>query len=197
MSESKESISQIIEVEEYRGYKLNVDFYKDFLTREESNELYKLLESQVNWTRPISSNRRSNQTYGDDGLVYEIHWYGKVTERKVYPWSDIPILKKYKKQAEQLTCEKFNICAIQYYPNGKIGIKKHRDKEMTKGTMIAGVSIGEPRALLIEGVEDVELELLNGSMYVFNPPTNDYNTHCIKEDDTTNPRMSLTFRNYS
>ena len=100
-------------------------------------------------------------------------------------------------RAQEITGEKYNICVVQRYPSGKVGIKPHRDKEMTKGTTICGVSVGETRVLTINGKKNINLSLNPGSMYVFNPPTNTYNTHCIqKKDDTKGPRISLTFRNY-
>ena len=68
---------------------------------------------------------------------------------------------------------------------------------MTKGTTICGVSVGVNRTLSINGKYNIELSLTSGSMYVFNPPTNDYNTHSICKDNTKGSRISLTFRNYS
>ena len=98
---------------------------------------------------------------------------------------------------EEITNEKYNICVIQRYPSGKVGIKKHRDKEMKLGTTISGLSLGATRKLKLEYYDkNIEKDLLSGSLYVLNPPTNSYYTHCIEKDSTTEPRISLTFRNY-
>lgn len=195
MSESKET--REIEKEEFRGVNFNVDFYKNFLTPEEAEFAFKTLEKEVKWSSKITPGRRVNQTYGDDGLVYEIHWFNKITKRKAQPWSDISILEAIRDRAQEVTGEKYNICVIQRYPSGKVGIKPHRDKEMTKGTTICGLSIGETRVLTVSGKTSIKLPLTPGSLYVFNPPTNSYNTHSIEKDDTKGARISLTFRNYS
>jgi alkylated DNA repair dioxygenase AlkB len=183
--------------DEFRGNNFNVDFYENFLSQEESEYVFNILEKNVKWSSNITPGKRVNQTYGDDGLTYEIHWYGKTTKRKVYPWSDMNILKTIRDKIQEITNEKYNICVVQRYPSGKVGINAHRDKEMKKGTTICGLSLGETRTLSINGKNNINLSLTPGSLYIFNPPTNEYNTHCIDKDDTTNPRISLTFRNYS
>lgn len=183
------------ECEEYRDGKLNFDFYKSIITKEESNNLMSILLKEVKWPRKFTEYKRCGQTYGDEGITYDIHWYGTVTHRKTIYW--LKCLLPIKKLIEDLTEQKYNICFIQYYPNGKVGIKKHRDKEMTPGTTICGLSLGSERCLKLERYgKEMVFSLPPGSLYVFNPPTNDCYTHCIEQDDTTEPRISLTFRNY-
>ena len=43
-----------ISKEEFRGTNFNVDFYKDFLTPEESSSVFKILEKQVKWSNLIT-----------------------------------------------------------------------------------------------------------------------------------------------
>jgi alkylated DNA repair dioxygenase AlkB len=172
---------------------LNIDFYPNLLNEDEASELYNELETLVPFP---SSTRRSNITYGDAELVYTIEWYGKVTYRKAQPW--LPQLLDIKTKLEEITGNVFNICVVQRYPNGKIGIKPHRDKEMTHGTSIIGVSLGATRVLRMTGKgKSLKLSLNTGSAYCLNPPTNDIWCHSILEDNTTAPRISLTFRNYT
>ncbi len=187
----------IIEKKEYLGDKLNLDFYKNFLTSEESISVFNTLEKQTKWSNLVSEKKRVNQTYGDDGLVYEINFYGKITKRKALPWSDIPILEILRNRITEITKESYNICVIQRYPNGKIGINPHRDKEMKLGTTIVGLSLGETRTLSMSRNNSIiDISLSPGSLYVFNSPTNSYWAHSIKKDETTKPRISLTFRTY-
>ena len=129
---------------------LNISFYPSFLNPASSHNI--LLELS---TLDFSKSRRSNKTYGDDGLVYEVTFggYGGRPANTVYrtaqPWSDLPFLKHVKKAVESATHELYNFCVIQCYPNGRMGINPHRDKEMVSGTTIAGLSLGATRELVM------------------------------------------------
>lgn len=151
---------------------LNVDFYPDFLNKEEASNLFNILEEKVVWCRKTYENQRTSQTYGDDGLIYEINWYNKKTYRKVHPWNEVNVLSYVRDRVQNITGEKYNICVVQRYPHGNIGINPHRDKEMKKGTTICGISIGETRCLSIDGKYNIELELTPGSMYLIHQQTN-------------------------
>ncbi len=180
---------------EYRDVGLNLDLYSNILTKEHAKALYEQLERDVQWSREITPGRRVNQTFGDEGLVYEIHWYGKTTQRKAQPW--LPCLIPVRDVLEKLTNQKYNICVVQRYPSGKVGINPHRDREMKAGTTICGISLHQSRTLaMLRGNKTVNVPLESGSLYIFYPPTNDYWAHSIPKDDTKEPRISLTFRNY-
>lgn len=171
---------------------LDLDLHEDLVDAETASELFDLLEDLF----PLKPNKRVNQTYGDDGLVYEIKFQNGTVKRKAQPWK--PVILVLKELVEKVTGEKFTICVVQRYPNGKIGIQKHRDKEMKHGTKIAGLSIGQQRKLIMaRNDKEHIIELPSGSLYVMNPPTNDFWTHCIPRDSTNDGvRISLTFRNY-
>jgi alkylated DNA repair dioxygenase AlkB len=184
---------------------LDIDFYPNILNMEEADILYRELETTVPWQR-ISPGKRSNVTYGDANLTYKIEWgpgrdgtHGKTTYRKAVPWDNLPILHSIKDRMESITGTIFNICVVQRYPSGKVGIKPHRDKEMTPGTTIVGLSVGATRSLRMtrNGRDGVTISLNPGSAYCLNPPTNDYWSHSILEDTSIIPRISLTFRNYT
>jgi alkylated DNA repair dioxygenase AlkB len=182
---------------------LDIDFYPNFLSTKESKKLYSLIEENVSYRGNFNPDkRRVNQIYGDKGLVYEINFRGNISKRYAIEWDELPILEKIKNKIEDITGDYYNFCVIQRYPNGTVGINPHKDKEMTKGTRICGLSLGETRILNMGAPkfldeQDEKIMLNNGSLYIFNPPTNDYWTHCIEEDETENPRISLTFRNYT
>lgn len=182
-------------MEKFRDDNLNLDFYNDFITEKESQELYDVLFKKVKWQKKSSG--RHNCTYGEDGLEYIIKWYGKTTVRKAIDWKELPELFPIKEKLEHITNETYNICVIQLYPTGNVGIKPHRDKEMKFGTTISGLSLGETRTLsMARGNKKINISLNSGSLYVFNPPTNSYWSHSIEKDITDKPRISLTFRNY-
>lgn len=187
--------------------KLTIDFYDHLLSAPDSQTLYDIIESTVRWSKPLTANRRSNQTYGDSGLVYEIEFggYGRpriVVRREAIPWDTFPMLCDLRDAISDITRETYNFCVIQRYPSGRVGINPHRDKEMIMGTTICGLSLGATRTLTMvppKMVTDdqVKLKLPPGSMYVLRPPTNSYWQHSIDKDDTTTPRISLTFRTVS
>jgi alkylated DNA repair dioxygenase AlkB len=178
----------------------DVDFYEQFI--ENHDAIQKNIMKHAVWTRPLS-NRRTNITYGNTGLVYKITFGGyggrpkNEVHRKALPWDDNPIIKNLRDIVSNITGEDYNFCVLQYYPNGNIGINPHKDKEMVKGTTICGISFGETRRLIMSGYgENETYSLTPGSMYVLNPPTNSYYTHCIqKEPNLKKARISLTFRN--
>lgn len=198
----KVTTNTIIDVTEYYNDNLHVTIYDNLLTSgspgttapDTCRDLYQYLEDNVVY-KAKTSYRRCSQTYGDGG-TYDIVFRGVHVARPIHPW--LPPLLKVKKVLEQLTDTSYNVCVVQRYPTGKIGIPPHRDKEMVKGTSICGVSLGVQRVLTMSrGTTNINIPLPVGSAYVLHPPTNTYWTHCIQPDPSiTQPRISLTFRNY-
>jgi hypothetical protein len=186
---------------------LHVSFFQVF-TPDEAQLIFNYLSTHVQWPKTATPNRRYNCTYGDDGLVYEIQFGAKLVRRSAIPWSQLPHLIKMNQLTTRLTCDpqsfltsecKYNFCVIQCYPQGKIGINPHRDKEMTRGTSICGWSFGCERMMTLSSSrlkKSIKISLPTGSLYVLHPPTNDYWTHCIEKCSNDLPRYSLTFRNY-
>jgi alkylated DNA repair dioxygenase AlkB len=127
----------------------------------------------------------------------------KTYVKTLRPWTDVPPLIETKAIIERLVGIDLNVCIIQKYANNSIGIKRHRDKEMTPGTSICGVSLGQKRILRISPptflhTESFDINLNHGSLYVLKPPTNDYWFHEIppQVQESDGVRYSLTFRNY-
>ena len=191
----------------YTRENLNVDFYLGFLTEEESQAFYEYLEENVPWNKTITPGRRVNQNYGDDGLSYTLKFGGydgkpvKMIERKCLPWADLPVLDGVKGLLYQETRTTYNYCVVQRYPSGRVGINPHKDKEMRPGTCIAGLSVGATRTLTLTPPRynkkdkfSLQIELPPGSLYIFKDPTNRHWQHSIEKDETTEPRISLTFR---
>lgn len=180
-------------VEEYRAPGLSFDLYRNFLSPQDSVDLYQhlIMYSKLK-TYP---NKRSNCTYGDEGLVYTIKFSNGESLRRAIKWD--PRIREVKNKLEHVTNQVFNVCVVQHYPNGKIGISPHRDKEMTPGTTICGLSLGQERQLTLQNRKHkLEVNLNTGSLYIMRPPTNDFYSHSIEKDETKHPRISLTFRNY-
>lgn len=182
--------------------RLNIDFHPQFLSEEKAEEAFKILEKRVPWSNLITQNHRVNQNYGDDGLKYVVKIKDKEIHRVCRPWKEQPILQEIKESLEKTTGVTYNYCVVQRYPSGKVGINPHRDKEMKKGSLIAGISLGVTRKLCMipptwnqKDKGAVEFELNAGSLYVLKPPTNDHWQHSIERDATVKGvRISLTFR---
>ena len=175
------------------GPGLNVSLYPAFLDPVQADAAYQelaaLFTGKPSW-------RRANLTYGDLGVSYTIRFTDGVAHRIAIGWT--PLLATIRDRITALTGQQYNVCVVQWYPWGRVDIKPHRDKEMTPGTTICGVSLGATRDLaLARGGTTHTLPLPHGSLYLFSPPTNDYWSHSIVRDDTVKePRISLTFRNY-
>jgi alpha-ketoglutarate-dependent dioxygenase alkB family protein 2 len=178
--------------------KLDIQIYTCFLSINEADQLFQQLKNQVQWPKPLPSYRRINATYGDLGLVYIIKFPNGTVYRKAIPWETLPVIIPYRDRITKLIGHSVDTCVIQWYPFGRIGIKPHRDKEMVHGTSICGISLGSTRKLEVSnGHITHEISCNHGSLYILNPPTNDYYTHSIPvESEISDPRISLTFRNY-
>ena len=190
----------------YHRERLDVDVYPDFLG-DHTNNVFDYIEEKVPWTKKITPTSRVNQNYGDPGLKYQLKFGGyngrpeKIIERKVLPWDDLPILDPIKEMLLETTGSTYNYCVIQRYPNGRVGINPHKDKEMLPGSLIAGISLGANRRLTlipprynkVDG-NPITIELPAGSLYLLKDPTNCHWQHSIEKDETNIPRISLTFR---
>jgi hypothetical protein len=178
----------------YRGNELDVNYYPKLLDDNTCSLLY-------NYFLRIfkDQSRRSSIVFGDEGLIYSVINRENETNTLAVPWSTFPGLIAIKELIETITQQKYTICIVQSYPNGKIGINPHRDKEMVSGTRIAGLSIGAERTISFtrDNESTINIKLENGSLYIMNPPTNQKWLHSIVKDHTIkDTRFSLTFRDY-
>lgn len=178
----------------YQRDDLNVDYYPNLLGEKLASEWYNYLEIKF-----PKSNGRSKILFGDEGLIYKVSYQDVTNNIHVLPWNQLPNLFELKQLIETITGHKYTVCSVQCYPNGKVGINPHRDKEMIAGTSIAGLSLGAKRTISFtrNNYDPVSISLAPGSLYVMNPPTNQKWLHSIvKDSKIKEPRYSLTFRNY-
>ena len=185
----------------YIGDKYNVSMVPEFLN-DFANEIFAALEDEIEWSRPISTSRRTNATYGDPGVVYTVRFGGygnrplNISRRVAKPWT--PLLAILRDLVSMKTGDKYNVCVVQRYPNGRVGINPHRDDEMGSNS-IACLSFGAERCLVMKPPsyireDEKRYNLSNGSLYVLEPPTNAHWQHSLPLDATTTPRISLTYR---
>lgn len=178
------------------AHTLRLGYYPDVLSEAECDQLYQETVARLTEFKKLPTNKRININYGVKGLSYSVTFYGKTIVRPITDWEDWPLLLKIKAKVEEVTGGNYKYVVIQFYPHGDIGIPAHRDKEITPGKTIAGLSIGACRTLTMKryGYGAKSQDLMPGSVYAMYPPTNDWWTHEIEEDDTVEPRISFTFR---
>ena len=191
-------------IHRWRGNGLVASYYDAIVDETISLKWYHEILDQ--WPVPLrKGNRRTNQTFGDKGLVYTTVFRtrdGTSRKRvsKAMPWDSISCMKDIRDRVSSVLGYPINNCMVQIYPHGQVGINPHRDVEMinTKhphGEFIAGVSLGQARWLaLAKRSQAIYMKLNAGSLYVLDSPTNRSWTHAILKDQSKGIRISLTFR---
>jgi alkylated DNA repair dioxygenase AlkB len=176
--------------------KFHVEVYENYYDPAVSMYYYSLIKYYVPWPRKIANSRMSVK-YGDEGLIYTVTYRGNTTHQKLILWSELPVLLEIKDKLETFLEKVFTTCIVQFYPNGKAQIKPHMDKEMKLGTWICGISLGQTRIIdFVRYQNNYEIPLPMGSLYVIKEQTNSNWLHSIREDDSDDGRISLTFRDY-
>lgn len=98
------------------------------------------------------SKRRNKIIYGEISK-YKTVYQGKSIETSVLPWSELPLLLNVRDIISSITNQKYNVCVIQLYNNGQVGINPHRDKEMNSDVIIASVSLCTTRIMRFESIK--------------------------------------------
>jgi alkylated DNA repair dioxygenase AlkB len=93
-----------------------------------------------------------------------------------------------------------NNCLINYYLDGssKMGYHSDRTDILSPGTGVVIISLGSTRTLRFRNNdtgEIVDFPLNTGSLFYMNSDVQTLWKHSIPSEDSTNSRMSLTFRN--
>lgn len=186
----------------YEHDDLFITVYEDVFSQEFCDVLFQLMKHHGHYKRLHTNKdgqlslKRNKCTYGSiDDYVIKVR--DEEISNKVHPWEAMPILKEMSDMFVDLTKDEYNVCTVQYYNNGKVGIKPHRDKEMIHGTVITSLSLGCTRTMRFQrGDVTIDIPLAHGSLCCIYPPTNDKWTHSIPLDNTTKPRISLIFRRW-
>lgn len=189
---------------------LMIHYYKHFLPKSESDNLYKLFEKQMVYNSEIESMvkmhgryikiPRKQVAYGAPGTQY--NFTGNTVEARSYDETD-EISAEIKKLINKINLElgrQFNFVLINRYENGNQYIGAHSDDErdLKDNYAIAGFSLGAERDILFQAktgsAKDITLNLEHGSLFVMYDQTNKNWKHSIPKDKSIRPRISLTFR---
>lgn len=183
-----------------------VYYYNNFLTEEESNELFDELNN-LKINRHTYNNRllgRHTAVFGNKELLSNVppKIWGDNAKIEVFT----PILRKVMNKTSDFLGINFNICLVNSYETGKNYIGWHSDNE-EKGSkyLIASISLGAERKFsflyknrkLGDEPERVVKKLENGSLLVMKHPCQDNYLHSLLQDKKIkSKRINLTFREF-
>ena len=174
-----------------------VEYYKNIVSTN-----YKQLDSEINWVRGGKSGKRPifTQYYGDKNTEYSYTESGKRGDWTPLEWT--PELIKLKREVERITGYKFNSAVVNKYKDGKDSIGFHRDNEPelmrsdNRGPVIASISFGSKRNFILKDNtgKKTSFALENGDLFLMKGDTQKNYTHGIAKENTTSPRINITFR---
>ncbi|MAD44952.1 MAG: alpha-ketoglutarate-dependent dioxygenase AlkB [Oceanospirillaceae bacterium] len=137
---------------------------------------------------------RQQTWHADAGIIYS--WSDNLLESR--PWT--PLLQTLREKVQQATGERFNAVLVNLYRNGQDYVDWHTDddKEMGDNAVIASLSLGATRAFSIRRFNTPEQQqnimLTSGTLLVMQAGFQQVYEHAVLPDDTTQPRINLTFR---
>jgi alkylated DNA repair dioxygenase AlkB len=151
--------------------------------------LFDLLTTTVQWDERMAA--RKTASFGN---AYN---YSQIS----YPHQDFtPELIDINRKLKAVIGFEPNNCLINYYLDGKFKMGYHSDQIdiLEADTGIAIVSVGETRTLkfrnIVNSEEFLNFELTSGSLIYMTQEVQSSWQHSIPKSDTSNGRISLTFR---
>ncbi len=183
------------------------DYYLDFLSELESNELYSHLTSDFNLTDENFIQSQNGESIKLDfgkmmfldediynkNLLPSEHWGNTAI------WSEQ--MSRLKKKVEFITSQKFEVCVCIFYPDGNSGVDFHSDYIAFGDTnFIPSISLGEERKFVLReksSREEYDINLANGSMIIMGDKCQELYEHSLPTNPQyKNGRVNLTFRKY-
>lgn len=163
-------------------------YIEHFIVQPEA--LWHYLLDHAPWDHSMTA--RKTASYG---VAYN---YGQM----VYPYRQMPeLLNAVVQQLKPVTGFEANNCLINYYPDGKSKMGFHSDQTdiLAARTGIAIVSLGATRMLRFRNIGQRDLVhdfwLPSGSLFYMSQEVQHTWQHAIPAADSTEGRLSLTFRN--
>ncbi|MEO1434412.1 MAG: alpha-ketoglutarate-dependent dioxygenase AlkB [Bacteroidota bacterium] len=164
-----------------------ITYIENFL--DQPSKLFDLLKTTVSWDKRMAS--RKTTSFG------QAYNYSQIS----YPDQAFPeALSAIIQSIDQTLHFEPNNCLINYYLDGKSKMGFHSDQTdiLHEGTGVAIVSLGVTRTLRFRNIQDKSIlkdyALPAGSLiYMTNAVQQEWQ-HAIPRSDTTEGRMSLTFR---
>lgn len=182
-----------------------VDYFSDFLSEAESEELYTSLIDDYHLDQARVAIEAGGKIIETDGFKITF-----LTERlksnnsrpeHVHGPSFVyagPIAK-LKERVENLLNKEFELAMCLYYPDGNHFAPFHNDQETSgRQTIIPSISLGEVREFCFkenQSEEEYSLDLSNGSLLVMGAYCQSRYTHSLlKNNQYKKGRINITFR---
>jgi alkylated DNA repair dioxygenase AlkB len=181
----------------------DVSYLRDLVPELRRDAMLRRLISDVPWRQEnivvwgkTYPQPRLTAWYGDPGCSYT---YSGITLTPI-AWSDL--LLEIKHLVDDAAAVSFNSVLLNYYRDNHDSMGLHSDDEPELGAtpVIASVSLGEERTLVMrhrldKQMEPVRMPLASGSFLLMKGDTQRYWKHGIeKETRRCGPRVNLTFR---
>jgi alkylated DNA repair dioxygenase AlkB len=153
-----------------------------------TEEIRLFLENEVDWDKSMKS--RWTASYG---RAYNY-------SGQEYPYQEMPkVISEIASLLSSIYRIKINNCLINLYHDGKSKMGWHSDNTdiLEEETCVVILSVGETREIQFKHKtrdDKVSLPLEDGSIFYMNNHIQNEWLHSIPENDSTNPRWSLTFR---
>jgi alkylated DNA repair dioxygenase AlkB len=197
-------------------------YIKNFLDKEEQNELFEYLEGMDDFRPCINFKNKANRFqkwYQEENKYFCPTWKHRFPRWESFSYDKIlnGIQKKIQKKMIELGLLKinFNSCLINKYVNGEDYIHFHRDSIQSFGEypVIVGLSVGSDREIKFKKIKYDEgnlksiktdrdhpirfkMKLESGSLFIMSGSSQKYFGHEIERCNTKEMRYSLTYRKF-
>jgi alkylated DNA repair dioxygenase AlkB len=164
-------------------------FFPRLLPPDIATSLFDALCREITWDERMKARKTAcfGKTYDDSGIDYE-----------VVPMH--PLLEPLCAAIERELGFRPTNCLANYYESGRSTMGFHSDAthNLAEGTGVAIVSLGAERELVFRNKADhaqvIRYSLPHGSLLYMTQLTQAHWAHAMKKTNTTDARISLTFR---
>jgi alkylated DNA repair dioxygenase AlkB len=176
-------------------------YYPDFLTDARENDVFTLLQNEINWQSPQI--RMFGKWVNQPRLLawqakgnFPYRYSGQTLQAEPFH----PLVELLCSEINTFCQTKFNSVLLNYYRNGNDSMGWHSDNEPELGPnpTIASISLGGSRDFQLKQIEApsklVTFKLEHGSLLLMGNNVQSRYKHAIPKRAYAEPRINLTFR---
>jgi hypothetical protein len=187
--------------------KCEAEYFQDFLTKTESEQLYNHLITDFNLA-DANSFRLQNGDLIKLNFGKTIFMDEDIFNKNLLPssiWGNTAVwsekMRALKRKVELHTSRKFEVCVCIFYPDGNSGVDFHSDYLAYGDTSyIPSISLGEEREFVLrekDNFQRYEINLANGSLIIMGEECQELYEHSLPTNPKyKNGRVNLTFRKF-
>lgn len=183
----------------------SVDYFPDFLSQEESAELYRVLIERYEIDKARLVIEAGGEMISTDSFKI-LFSTAELIERNTHPeqihgkchlWSGV--MATLRERVELLLDQPFEIAMCLYYPDGNYFAPYHSDQETSGAqTILPSISLGEVREFSFREIDSGKihsLDLADGSLLVMGEFCQSRYEHSLPKDPKyKRGRINITFR---